>query len=210
MIRNGRTGSTPVPATNNYKIMEIKFNNKSVIKNKINNYIFNDTEFKIIPYASNYKIGNNGTLININTNKIIKPISVSHGYLLYHLSINGKRINKLVHRLVAEIFIENINNLPEVDHIDGNILNNNVSNLKWCTRTENNNNPIHKENLSNSNNKNKKTIYKLDLNGNILEEFSSIKECARITGYSRGNIWKCLNNNNYTYKGFKWQYKHYD
>lgn len=57
-----------------------------------------------------------------------------------------KRI--FVHRLVAETFIPNYENKPEIDHIDGNPLNNNISNLRWCNHCENLNNPITRQRKS--------------------------------------------------------------
>ena len=58
-------------------------------------------------------------------------------YLMIGLSLHGKSIKKLVHRLVAEAFVPNPNNLPEVNHIDRNPQNPKAENLEWCTRKEN-------------------------------------------------------------------------
>lgn len=60
-----------------------------------------------------------------------------NGYIGVRLALNCKRFNLLVHRLVCEAFIENINHKPMVNHIDGNKTNNKVSNLEWCTAVEN-------------------------------------------------------------------------
>lgn len=83
-----------------------------------------------------YLISNRGEIKNVNTNMIRKP-NIVNGYLRVRLTINGKRIGYSIHRLVAETFIDNPHNLPVVNHIDGNKLNNNVTNLEWCTHSEN-------------------------------------------------------------------------
>lgn len=82
---------------------------------------------------SNYLISNLGRIKNIKTGVIRKPQTYTKGY--YSIRINGK--NLLIHRLVAETFIENIENKPIVDHIDGDRKNNAVSNLRWVTVYEN-------------------------------------------------------------------------
>ena len=61
----------------------------------------------------------------------------SGGYLYVHLRKDGKSCTKLVHRLVAEAFIENDRNKSQVNHLDGNKQNNNVENLEWVTCSEN-------------------------------------------------------------------------
>jgi hypothetical protein len=69
--------------------------------------------------------------------KQLKPSDNSHGYLQVVLMVNKKRISKTIHRLVGEIFLPNHKNLKEINHIDGNKLNNHVSNLEWCDRSYN-------------------------------------------------------------------------
>ena len=68
----------------------------------------------------------------------LKPYLDSKGrYLMIKLSKDGKRYVKLMHRIVAEAYLENPNNLPEVNHKDKNPSNNKVENLNWCSRKEN-------------------------------------------------------------------------
>jgi len=64
---------------------------------------------------------------------------INSGYLQVTFCVNGKNVYKLVHRLVAQTFIKNTDNLPQVNHKDGNKTNNNVSNLEWCTNSYNQN-----------------------------------------------------------------------
>lgn len=67
----------------------------------------------------------------------------------YNKNIIYKQLcHKPLHRIIAELFIPNPDNLPEIDHIDGNGLNNRVDNLRWCDRTGNMNNPLTKAKLS--------------------------------------------------------------
>jgi hypothetical protein len=76
-----------------------------------------------------------GTFTSID--KIIKKHLNTKGYYVYRLCKNGKCKKKSLHRLLAETFINNKNNYPCVNHIDGNPLNNKLSNLEWCTYSYN-------------------------------------------------------------------------
>ena len=96
---------------------------------------------KEIPgYNGNYKINESGVVINKNGHVMRTAVSNS-GYLRTALEIPNtnpvRRINKSIHRLVAETFIPNPDNLPVVLHKDNDPLNNQVSNLKWGTQSEN-------------------------------------------------------------------------
>ena len=68
---------------------------------------------------------------------ILKPSTITKGYRGITLTKDKKRYPKKVHRLVAEAFIPNPNNKPQINHIDCNKSNNNVNNLEWCTNSEN-------------------------------------------------------------------------
>ena len=80
-----------------------------------------------------YIIEKNGTIFNKHTGHKLKPQLNNKGYLRIVL---GKQ-TYFVHRLVAMIYIPNPNNLPQVNHKDGNKLNNSVENLEWCSNLEN-------------------------------------------------------------------------
>lgn len=98
-------------------------------------------------YIGMYQVSSDGRVKNVVTNKDLK-IWNSCGYkkvLLSNPNHIGKGITFYVHRLVASTFLDNPNNLPEVDHIDGNRENNKVSNLRWVNRIGNARNPITSE-----------------------------------------------------------------
>ena len=86
----------------------------------------------IIGYENLYKINNYGEVLSLRSNKILKPNDNGIGYFIIQLYKNGKRKNYLIHRLVAEHFLDNPNNLPEVNHKDEDKSNNFVNNLEWC------------------------------------------------------------------------------
>ena len=82
---------------------------------------------------NDYEITREGAVINKITGRTLKPQPNSKGYLRVH--IDGKL--RFVHRLVAEKYIPNPNNLEQVNHIDGNKENNSVENLEWISNLEN-------------------------------------------------------------------------
>lgn len=151
----------------------------------------------------------------------LKPKIDNNGYYIFCLSKDNVKYFFSAHRLLAEAFIPNPDNKPCIDHIIpvSNGGDNSLSNLRWVTHKENSNNPLSLINNRNSNIQ-KKAILQLDMDGNIIAEYSSIGEAARTNGYSGGNIHRCLNGGYFrkdrkcgiwqninSYKGFKWIYK---
>lgn len=87
-----------------------------------------------------YRVNSDGTIFSLHRNKNLIPRKNTNGYLAVHLYFrNGKRKSIDVHRLVAMFHCENSDplNKIQVNHIDGNKLNNDVSNLEWVTPSEN-------------------------------------------------------------------------
>lgn len=91
---------------------------------------------EIVGYE-NYSVTRNGLVYAHHLGKYLKPYSNGLGYLAVKLRKNGKRKQYYVHRLVAITYLPNENNLPDVNHIDGNKLNNDVTNLEWVSKSEN-------------------------------------------------------------------------
>jgi DNA-binding XRE family transcriptional regulator len=91
-------------------------------------------------YGGVYKISSNGQVKSFNKKwkpRILKPRIRGKGYLSVVLTKDGKEKSHSVHRLVAKTFIKNQKNKPQVNHKNGNKLNNDVKNLEWCTNKEN-------------------------------------------------------------------------
>ncbi len=88
-------------------------------------------------YYKNYYISDEGEVKNILTGRILKPYITHKGYYRTNIRVNGKTVALFIHQAVAKIFIPNPLNLPMVNHIDGNKLNNNISNLEWCDHAYN-------------------------------------------------------------------------
>lgn len=84
-----------------------------------------------------YAVNENGEVKNLKNNKLIKGDINNAGYARVCLYCKPRKQRFFRHRLVAELFLDNPDNLPEVNHIDGNKMNNNIENLEWCTRTSN-------------------------------------------------------------------------
>lgn len=98
-----------------------------------------DEEWKFIEESDKYMISNKGRFKSLRGHipRLMNPTRQKKGYYYASTMIDGKVKLFRVHRLVAKAFLPNPLNLPEVNHIDGNTHNNDVSNLEWCTREYN-------------------------------------------------------------------------
>ena len=154
-------------------------------------------EWKFIPNTFNkYKISNFGEVYSLKTNKLLKPFKNKYGYLL--IDINGNKF--LVHRLVAQLFINNPNNLPQVNHKDENKLNNFVDNLEWCTQ-------IYNINYGNGIIKRSKLVGQYTLDNKLIKIWKSTREVERILKISHADISKSCRGKKGIIGGFRWKYE---
>ena len=94
-------------------------------------------EFIPIPGHNRYEISPNGVIRNVKTKRVKGQYIGSTGYYMVSFSYNNKSKPKRVHRLIATAFIPNPKGLPEVNHKDGNKINNRIENLEWITHEGN-------------------------------------------------------------------------
>lgn len=140
----------------------------------------------VTPIGDIYKEkGKTGLYIKTKYHKV-------HGYLYCGIKYkDGRVITKRVHRIVAETFLENPNNNPHINHIDGDKTNNSVNNLEWCTPSEN---MIHaSDNKLFVNDKGyedsqSKPVNMYNLNGDIISSYGSITIASKETGIPKNTI----------------------
>ena len=139
------------------------------------------------------------------TGKELAPYSNKkrNGYCYVYLRVGGKKYSKSVHRLVAEAFIPNPNNLPQVNHKDENTQNNRLDNLEWCDAKYNSN--YGSKPLKNKENAPKVAVEQYDLKGNFIASFPSQLEAAMKTNTKQGGIASCLAGRAKTANGYIWK-----
>lgn len=150
-------------------------------------------------YKGKYQISNLGRVKSLNysnTGKegIINAKDNSKGYLRVRLYKDGKRKNYRVNRLVAQTFLPNPSNLPEVNHIDQDKHNNCVDNLEWCTT---------QYNVEYSQGK---AVIGISKVSGLILEFPSIREAEKQMGISHSHICECCKGKRKSAKGFYWHY----
>ena len=153
--------------------------------------------YKIIKgYDSRYLVSNLGNVVSCYAGKVkqLSKLKSKHGYLFVRLSKDNLPKTKLIHRLVAETFIDNPNNLPQVDHINEDKKNNNLINLQWINC---------KDNTTKS--QGVKIIQECVITG-VKKEWESISLAAKTLGFNKGNIQKCCSGKKPTMYKFKWHY----
>ena len=175
-------------------------------------------------YEGLYQISNLGNVKSLTNRsnhkeeKILK-LNTNGKYYLVNLCKNTKRKTLLIHRLVAKAFVDNPNNLPQINHINGNKLDNRAVNLEWCTcRT----NIIHsiknglkvtkkgKENpmygRKNENANRSVRVSKYDMNDKYIETYSSIRDASIKNNISSFTISNVCNSRGKSAGGYKWRY----
>ncbi len=139
--------------------------------------------------------------------KILTPCTDKKGYKFVQLFINNKFRSKKVHRLVAECFIPNPENLPQVNHKDEVKSNNSVDNLEWCSSIYNINYGVGKY---------KKTLNKripvvqYTLDDKLIREYESATAATKVLNIKQGNVRQILQTCRGVYKtmfGYKWKFK---
>lgn len=171
-------------------------------------------EWKPIVGYEDYQISNEGMVKSLGNDKsrkekILKLRKNNKSYLYVCLYQDGKATCKQVHRLVAEAFLENPQNLPEVNHKDEDKTNNSVENLEWCNRSYNNNYGTRTqkcaERLLNRQDQSKR-VDQIDMvTGEVIHQWTSVNECGR-NGYNKGDISLCARGLKKQYKGYIWKY----
>ena len=155
-------------------------------------------------YEGIYQVSNLGRVKRTNTNRILKGSKDKGGYLVVNLYKNSILSNKKIHRLVAEAFIPNTENKPQVNHIDEDKTNNMILNLNWMTAKENLNHGTHNERVS-------KTlsipIIATNLKTGESTEFYGVRECARQLGLDPSHITKVLKCRRNHTGGYTFKYK---
>ena len=166
-----------------------------------------------------FEVSNLGRIKSLNYRRTGKPklmtlFETTNGYLRVALSKNKKKDWCYVHRLVAETFIPNPNNLPQVNHKDENKKNNFVflnedgsvdkekSNLEWKSHKGNCNHGTRNERIAKARSK---KVLQFTLDGELIREWPSVAECER-NGFNKGKVSECCNGKRKTYKGFIWKY----
>ena len=172
------------------------------------------------PYDELYKVSNLGRILSLNYNGTGKPGLMNpgdngKGYLQVELSKNGKTKTCSVHRLVAETFLDNPENLPQVNHKDENKTNNFVflnedgtvnkekSNLEWKNPKDNCNHGTRNERIAKANSK---KVLQLSLSGELIREWPSTMECGR-NGFTQQSVAACCNGKLKSHKGFRFEYE---
>lgn len=161
--------------------------------------------WKTVVDFEDYKISSLGRIKNTR-DEIIKPWNDSHGYEDIKLYKNKKSFHRKIHRLVAEAFIPNPENKPQVNHIDGDATNNNSENLEWVTAKENINHLKATKGISNQFSKMIR-VASYNLNGDLLKTFETPTEAAIFYGFKNFQWKHDARNINDCCKGHKSSYK---
>lgn len=182
------------------------------IQNKVTNYELSQAldnageEWRdVVGYEGKYKVSNSGRVVSLlrKQPKEMKQFLNTFGCLQVMLSYNGKTKSIRIHRLVADAFIPNIDNKPQINHINEIKTDNTVSNLEWVTNKENQNHGTTNRRKSKALTK---TIVQICPKTNmVLKVWEYVYELAE-SGYNRKNIQLCCLGYKKIHRGYRWRY----
>ena len=159
-------------------------------------------------YEGYYQVSNLGRVKSLNYNKtgkegIMKSHDNGYGYLEVQLSKDGKVKHCRVNRLVAQAFLPNPDNLPEVNHKDEDKTNNCVENLEWCSKLYNIN---YGTGSKRSAEKRSKSVFSVDKESGLIMWWQSANEAGRVLGINQGHITMCCQGKLKSAGGHIWFY----
>lgn len=164
-----------------------------------------------------YTVSNFGRVKSLPRNtaheRILKQRLNRDGYYYVNLSINGKTKTYKPHRLVAQMFIPNPNNLPQVNHKDGDKTNNNIDNLEWCDASYNQKHAVKlglthpwMKGVKGKNCMFSKKIYQYDMENNLIKEWDCMSDVQRELGIPVPHLVRVCKGQRKTTRGYKWSY----
>ena len=142
-------------------------------------------EWRTIEEFPNYEITASGKIRHKEKRIIRKTPVGKRGYPVVSINKDGKQYLRTVHILVARTFLPNLDNKPQVNHIDGNKLNPSVDNLEWCTPREN---VMHARRTGLHKSDGDKPVAQYTADGEYIASFKSASEASRQTGIARNTI----------------------
>ena len=155
----------------------------------------------IVDYSGKYQVSNLGRIRRV---EILNEFTHYRGYKYVNLTKDKQTKHKYIHRLIAEAFIENPNNLETVNHINEVKDDNRISNLEWMSYFDNNHHGtvIQRRSITRG-----KKVLQYSLNGEFIKEWNSAREIERTLGYSNVGINQCCRKIIKKSKGFIWKFK---
>lgn len=160
-------------------------------------------------YEGLYQVSNFGRVKSLNYNhtgkeKLLKQKNDIYGYTMCSLWKNRKRIYKKTHRLVAQAFLPNPNNFPQVNHKNEIKTDNRVENLEWCSAKYNTNFGTHNQRVAKTKSL---AVSQFSIDGVLIKEWQSAMEIQRKLGFAQSHIWRCCKHRVQTAYGYIWRYK---
>lgn len=167
---------------------------------------FKDEEWKdVTNYENLYMVSSYGRIKSL-TSKRILSFSINRGYAYVKLSKHGVMKSLKVHRLVAISFIPNPNNLPDVNHIDENKLNNNLSNIEWCSKQYNSKYGTRNVRTRIAMRKNGRAILRYSTNGEFIKKYQCTKD-IEYDGFDRRAVYRVCKGITRQYNNSVWRFE---